>query len=104
MRAVANTTLNLGAVCTIDKQHFMLDGVALKDPDILTCIAILVYATHTVTNTLRKKDITFCQTDAVEALNQGCRNAVSNHPSSMSTLRKRYAQQKESSQKIARII
>lgn len=77
----------------IDKQHFLLAWSGLKDPELLTCLALLVYATYNVTNTARKES-PMGMGDAVEALKQGCRNGVRGHSGSMKILDNRYGVKK----------
>ena len=42
VRAVASSMLFLDPHFVIDKQHFLLAGAGLKDPELLTCLALLV--------------------------------------------------------------
>ena len=51
---------------------------ALGDQESLVCMAVLIYATYNTTNCLRCKG-GLAHEGAVEALKQGCRNAVMGH-------------------------
>ena len=54
VRAVASSFLCLGRTLTVDIDHFMLSSEVFRDsPDVLICVAVLIYATYTSTNHLR---------------------------------------------------
>ena len=74
---------------TIDKQIFLLADKTLNDPEILTCVAVLIYATYTVTNRLRLEG-PLDMIDSIEALKQGCRNAVTGHSASSKVMMERF--------------
>ena len=77
----------------VGKQHFLVADSGLKDPEILTCMALLVYAAYNVTNIARQEGFMKTQ-DAIEALKQGCRNGVRGHSGSTKTLDSRYVNKK----------
>ena len=62
----------------------MLASEALRDdPDILICVAVLIYSTCNSTNHLRVKGaVPLPFKDATELLKQNCRNAVMGHSGS----------------------
>ena len=93
VRAVAGTMLRLDSHFTVCKQHFLMADEALKDLEILTCMALLVHAAYNVTNMARHEG-PMDGADAIEALKQGCRNGVRGHSGSTKTLDSRYVKKK----------
>ena len=80
VRRVANSFLKLGP--TVGMEKFMLSDEALGDQESLVCMAVLICATYNTANRLRCKG-RLEHEGAVEALQQGCRNAVMGHRPSM---------------------
>ena len=93
VRAVACTMLRLDQHFIVGKQHFLMADARLKDPEILTCMALLIYAAYNVTNMARQEGPMNAQ-DAIEALKQSCRNGVRGHSGSTKTLDSRYVNKK----------
>ena len=77
----------------VGKQHFLMADAGLKNPDVLTCMALLVYAAYNVTNMARQEGPMSSQ-DAIEALKQGCRNGARGHSGSTKILDNRYVNKK----------
>ena len=84
VRTVASDFLRWGRCLTVDIDHFMLASEALRDdPDILICVAVLIYSTYNSTNHLRFKGVVPLPfKDATELLKQNCRNSVMGHSGS----------------------
>ena len=91
VRKVANQFLALTYIIDFGIEPFMLLTDALEDADTLVCVAILVYATYTATNTLSNEGASLVPSeDACEMLKQCCRNAVLGHSGSCKVLDSRW--------------
>ena len=90
MRRVAENFLNLRQYTPFTVDHFMLAHKSFStDKEVLTCMAILVYAVYNTTNHYRQAGGTDADT-AFEAMKQHCRNAVAGHCSSMRVVDSRW--------------
>ena len=92
VRAVADGYLRLARDFTLDIEHFVLASKALQKCDeVLSCVAVLVYAAYNATNLLRAKGKgPVSRTIAHELLKQSCRNAVMGHSGSTKVIEGRW--------------
>ena len=90
MRAVASKFLRLQPEQTVGMQCFMMAEKHEPDDDTLACRAILVYALYMATNTFRHSSTCSNTRDAIDAMEQFCRNAVRGHPYSQRLVDNRY--------------
>ena len=87
IRRVADSYLALRGVLEVNIDHFMLTADALEDSHIYTCVATLVYAAYTATNTIRAEGaIPLAADGTFEMVKQCCRNGVMGHSSSCKIL------------------
>ena len=88
VREVADCFLRLGRDITVDLEHFVLAPNDFRgSDDLLSCVAVLIYATYNLTNLLRAKDEgPVSKQVAHKLLKQGCRNAVMGHSDSTTLL------------------
>ena len=90
---VADDYFAVRGVLEVNIEHFMLTADALKDNHIYTCVATLVYATYTATNTIRAEGAIPLAADvAFEMVKQCCRNGVMGHSPSCKILDGRWTQ------------
>ena len=90
VRRVAESFLNLRQYTPFTVDHFMLAHKTFStDKEVLTCMAVLVYAVYNTTNHFRLAGGTDADT-AFEAMKQHCRNAVAGHCSSMRVVDSRW--------------
>eukprot|EP00973_Karenia_brevis_P034731 4792415-Karenia_brevis.AAC.1 len=84
MRTVAARHLRLEQL-SISERHFLLEHPCLQDDEILTCVALLIYATYTVTNHCRHNH-PISHEVACDALQQACRNGAQGHAAACNIL------------------
>ena len=88
---VAKKTLTLHCEGPLAIEWFMLARKELADEGTLVCMAVLIYATYTTTNRMRKLGIKDMGT-AVEALEQKIREAIRSHRHSEKVINSRWAE------------
>ena len=102
VRRTADSYLALGSTGTIDIEHFLLAADVLRNnDDALVCIAVLIYATYTSTNTIRAKKNSVSHDSAFEMLKQNCRDAVMGHRGSSKVIDSRWFTGDRSRRRIA---